>query len=163
MSKPSSELFASTIGLKANPNLLFWSIKLPSTKLKTKSDTSYINPHCIRYSQTSVNGSNEIIESMRKNGWQGDPIDVVKMNDGELTTLDNTRVVAARIAGIKVKAKVHNYNDPLPDIATMQRFTTKKGGTPMTWGQAVENRIGKQSSGFRKTYPNGSYKMNRIK
>ena len=71
---------------------------------------------------------------MKKNGWQGDPIDVVRMDDGELTTLDNTRVVAARAPGIDVKANVHGYNDPLPDQATRRRFTTPKGGVPQTWG-----------------------------
>jgi hypothetical protein len=32
------------------------------------------------------------------------------MDDGELTTFDNTRVVAARAAGIDVMANVHAYN-----------------------------------------------------
>jgi len=39
---------------------------------------------------------------MRANGWQGDAIDVVRMPDGKLTTLDNTRVLAADQAGIQV-------------------------------------------------------------
>ncbi|GFN30052.1 hypothetical protein [Paenibacillus xylaniclasticus] len=41
---------------------------------------------------------------MKANGWQGSPIDVVKMPDGKLTTVDNTRVLAARNAGINVEA-----------------------------------------------------------
>ena len=100
---------------------------------------------------------------MKEHGWKGDPIDVVRMDDGQLTTLDNTRVVAARAAGIDVKANVHGYNDPLPDQATIDRFTTPRGGAPKTWGQAVENRIGKQSSGFRRRNPRGSYNMGKIK
>ena len=100
---------------------------------------------------------------MKKNGWLGDPIDVVTMPDGKITTLDNTRVVAARAAGIRAEAGVHGYNDPLPDRATAQRFTTPKGGVPSTWGQAVENRIGKQSASFRRNSPNGSYNMKKIK
>ncbi len=39
---------------------------------------------------------------MKTNAWKGDPIDVIRMSDGKLTTIDNTRVVAAREAGIKV-------------------------------------------------------------
>lgn len=41
---------------------------------------------------------------MRTNGWKGDPVDVVKMPDGKLTSMDNTRIAAAREAGIDVKA-----------------------------------------------------------
>lgn len=100
---------------------------------------------------------------MKENGWRGDPIDVVRMDDGELTTLDNTRVVAARAAGIDVKANAHDYNDSLPDQATKRRFTTPKGGVPQTWSQAVETRIGKQSSKFRRNYPRGSYNMGKVK
>ncbi|RGG45893.1 hypothetical protein [Roseburia sp. AF20-18LB] len=43
----------------------------------------------IRYSQSSVNGSNDIIQSMRESGWKGEPIDVVEMPDGIYTTIDN--------------------------------------------------------------------------
>lgn len=52
-------------------------------------------PTGVRLSQSSVNGAAKIIESMRANGWVGDPIDVVRMPDSGLTAIDNTRVVAA--------------------------------------------------------------------
>ncbi len=120
-----------------------------------------LNPNKIRFSQSSVNGSQEIIESMAKNGWVGDPIDVVKMSDGGLTTIDNTRVVAARAAGIDVQAVVHNADDLLPEHL-IERFTTKKG-VPTTWGEAIELRIGKQNSGFRTNNPYGSFEMEKIK
>ena len=55
-----------------------------------------INPNEIRFSQSSVNGAEEIIQSMKANGWKGDPIDVIKMSDGKLTTIDNTRVVTIK-------------------------------------------------------------------
>ena len=74
-----------------------------------------IDPSEIRFSQTSLNGSQEIIGSMKKNGWKGAPIDVVEMPDGKITTIDNTRVAAAREAGIDVKANVRKYSDPLPE------------------------------------------------
>ena len=154
MSKPSSGLFMGTKGSSGYP-----AFGAGQSKAKAKAEPQSIKPDDIRFSRTSVNGSGEIIASMKKNGWQGDPIDVVRMDDGELTTLDNTRVVAARAAGIDVKANVHGYNDPLPDQATRRRFTTPKGGVPQTWGQAVENRIGKQSSKFRRNNPRGSYNM----
>jgi hypothetical protein len=122
---------------------------------------SNLNPNNIRFSQSSVNGSQEIIESMMKNGWKGDPIDVVRMADGGLTTIDNTRVVAARAAEIDVQAVIHNADDLLPKNL-IDRFTTKKG-VPTTWGEAIELRIGKQNSNFRNSNPFGSFKMERIR
>jgi hypothetical protein len=159
MSKSSSGLFASTTGAIVDISLSPSAVVSTITKTGTRS----IDPNLVRFSQTSVNGSAEIIESMKKYGWRGSPVDVVIMSDGKLTTLDNTRVVAARAAGIKVKARVHNHSDQLPNRATAERFTTSKGGVPSTWGQAVENRIGKQSQSFRRNNPYGSYNMKNIK
>jgi hypothetical protein len=94
---------------------------------------------------------------MKANGWQGEPIDVVKMPDGKLTSVDNTRVASARQTGIYVHANVHGYNDPLtPD--QMSRFATKKG-IPKTWGEAIRLRIGKQNSTFRNSFPSGSFDL----
>ncbi len=112
----------------------------------------------IRFSQSSVNGLETLINSMRKSGWKGDPIDLVRMSDGGLTTIDNTRVLAAHEAGINVKAIIHNVNDLLPKNL-IERFTTKKG-IPETWGDAIRLRIGKQNSGYRNTYPYGSKVIN---
>ncbi len=125
------------------------------------NNTTNINPKDIRFSQSSVNGSEEIIESMKKNGWKGDPIDVVQMPDGVYTTIDNTRVVSAREAGINVQANVHGYNDPLL-TEYIERFTTKKG-IPTTWGEAVELRVGKQKASFRNGNPYGAFNMEDIK
>ncbi len=119
-----------------------------------------INPNEIRFSQSSVNGAGELTDSMKSNGWKGDPIDVVKMPDGKLSTLDNTRVVAARQAGIDVQANVHGYDDLLP-IDLVERFSTKKG-VPRTWGEALNLRIGKQNSTFRNSYPSGSFDISKI-
>ena len=97
-----------------------------------------LTPTDIRYSQNSVNGSKEIIDSM-----------------------DNTRLVAATEVGIDVKAVVHKYDDPLSP-AEKDRFTTKKG-VPSTWGEAVKLRIQKQASSWRKTHPYGAYHMDKSK
>ena len=115
----------------------------------------------IRYSQNSVNGSQDIIASMEKNGWTGPPIDVVMMDDSRLTSLDNTRLFAATKVGINVKAVVHNYDDPLT-TEEKTRFTTKKG-VPDTWGEAVKLRIQKQASSWRETHPYGAYHMKKAK
>ena len=94
------------------------------------------------------------------NGWEGDPIDVVKMSDGKLTTIDNTRVVAAREAGIDVQSIIHDSNEILPKNL-IKRFTTDKG-IPETWGDAIELRIRKQKASFRNNNPLGADVMERI-
>ncbi|CAI8737065.1 hypothetical protein COM13_12345 [Bacillus pseudomycoides] len=98
---------------------------------------------------------------MKANGWKGDPIDVVKMPDGKLTTIDNTRVAAAREVGIEVQATIRNYSDPLP-ADMVARFTTPKG-TPKTWGEALDLRIQKQKASFRNNNPMGSYDLEKMK
>ncbi|NJD06126.1 MAG: hypothetical protein FIA97_06465 [Methylococcaceae bacterium] len=89
---------------------------------------------------------------MRANGWQGAPIDVVRMSDGALTTFDNTRVLAAQRAGIDVQALIHNAGDAFP----AGRWTPRSGVQPSTWEEAVQVRIQQQNSVFRNTYPSGS-------
>lgn len=79
-----------------------------------ESGTATINPNDIRFSQSSVNGASEIIDSMKAKGWDGDQIDVVRMPDGNLTTIANTRVLAARYAEIDVQANVHAFDEVLP-------------------------------------------------
>ena len=113
-----------------------------------------VNSKNIRFSQSSVNDAKEIIESMTQKGWDGDPIDVVRMTDGKLTTLDNTRLLAAKTVGIDVQANIHLFDEILPEHL-VPRFTTAKG-VPKTWGDAVKLRIGKQNKGYRERYPFGS-------
>lgn len=125
--------------------------------LRTKS----VSAGNIRFSQTSVNGAGNIIDSMKKHGWNGDAIDVVKMPDGKLTTIDNTRLFAAQTVGIKAKVVIHSFNEKILDKVTKDRLTTKKG-RPMTWGEAVKLRIEKQSSSYKKNNPNGSKKLNKV-
>lgn len=92
---------------------------------------------------------------MKKRGWVGEAIDVVRMLDGKLMTLDNTRVLSARYAGIDVWANVHPYAEPLSE-GMAERFTTRQG-IPDTWGRAVELKIGKQRESYRRPYPSGPY------
>ncbi|KAA0925445.1 filamentous hemagglutinin N-terminal domain-containing protein [Psychrobacter sp. ANT_H56B] len=94
------------------------------------------------------------------NAWIGDPVDVVNMPDGAPTSVDNTRILAAREAGVKVEANVHNYSDPIPlERAENLIF---EGKVPSTWGEAIELRVKKQATqrGVSKewpdTFPNGS-------
>ena len=114
-----------------------------------------INPKEIRFSQSSVNGAKEIISIMKEHGWKGTPIDVVIMPDNKITTIDNTRVVAARYAGIDTHSIIHKFDDILPS-EMVERFTTPKGKIPVTWGDAITLRIGNQNKEFRTIYPYGS-------
>jgi hypothetical protein len=114
-----------------------------------------LDPVTIRFSQHSVTGTSAITDSMRANGWVGAPIDVVRMPDGALTTIDNTRVLSARQAGIDVSANVHGFDEPLP-ADMIGRFTTRTGPVA-TWGQAIGQRIGRQNATLRTTYPMGSW------
>ena len=63
---------------------------------------------------------------MRARGWKGTPIDVVRLGDGKLTAIDNTRVLAAHRAGITVYVAVHAADDALP-AELVGRFTTRAG------------------------------------
>lgn len=119
-----------------------------------KADIQQLDPNDIRFSQSSVNGTADLTNSMKANGWKGAPIDVIRMPDGKLIAIDNTRVLAASRAGIKVEARVHDASEALP-TEYIERFRTRKG-TPSTWGDAVDLRIGNQSAGYRNKYPDGS-------
>ncbi|WP_299432033.1 DUF6443 domain-containing protein [uncultured Aquimarina sp.] len=129
--------------------------------LKDLSKSVKLSTNSIRFSQTSVNGLEDLVGSMKKNGWAGDPIDVVKMEDGGLTTIDNTRVLAAHEAGISVEAVIRQSDELLP-ASMSERFPhpKKKGVYAKTWGEAINFRIGKQNSGYRNTYPSGSQVIN---
>lgn len=126
----------------------------------------------IRFSQNSVSFGkvdratgqaftyDELVTSMRTNGWKGDPVDVVRMQDGRLTSIDNTRIRAAREAGIDVQANVRAFDSPLT-ASEIGRFT-KGIQIPSTWGDAVTIRINSQTNGFGVKYPYGADTLPRV-
>lgn len=116
-----------------------------------------ISPSAIKFSQSSVNDLKILMDSMQKSGWKWtkSPIDIVRMQDGSLVTLDNTRVLAAHEVGINVRAIIRNANDPLPKNL-IKRFKTKKDGDPQTWGEAIKFRINNQNKAFKVIHPSGS-------
>ncbi|MEZ6881943.1 hemagglutinin repeat-containing protein [Enterobacter sp. KB-280D8] len=140
----------------------------------TKKEPVTLNANDVRLSQNTVSFNkterdtkqkytyDDLVTSMRKDGWKGDPVDVVTMPDGKVTSIDNTRIAAAREAGIDVKATVRNYNDKLT-AAEMLRFSDpKRGLSPTTWGEAITGRINKQSGSFSKDNPYGANESPRI-
>ncbi|CAF1312704.1 unnamed protein product [Adineta steineri] len=124
-----------------------------------REEEEELPPEVIRFSQDNVNKPEHIEEienRMITDGWEGDPIDVVQMPDEELTSVDNRRVLAAQNAGIKVLAKVHKADDPLPEDQ-IKRFTVPGLPPPKTWGEAVMIRVQNQPSYWmRVTFPYGT-------
>jgi len=130
----------------------------------TKPQRISVDANEVRVSQKTVSFQkdgytfDDIVESMEKDGWKdvpGKELDIVRMKDGKLTAIDNTRVVAAREAGIKVEGNLRKYNDPLTP-AEVERFTRKGFDPPKTWGEAVDVRIKAQGAKFARENPEGA-------
>jgi hypothetical protein len=126
-----------------------------------------LNAGDVRFSQEWVSSKTrdgiplpDLTKNMRNNGWRGDPIDVVRMPDGGLTSVDNRRLVAAREAGIRVEANVRGFDDPLTPQES--RRLSSRGSVPKTWGEAVTLRIQRQPNGFPAASPYGSHVVPRI-
>ena len=110
----------------------------------------------IRHSQSNVRATlPEIVQSMKAEGWQGPPIDVVRMADGGLTAVDNTRLAAANLTRTPVRANIRGATEAFPSSRGPQYFRGPSGH-PATWGEAILNRISRQHPLWRKLYPNGS-------
>lgn len=105
-----------------------------------------INPEDINFTQRSM-GENyaEIAQSLRENGWQGQPVDVIRTKDGKYISMDNRRIAAAREAGVDVHAIVHELDEPLTAGKQIQYRVqdpkSKDGFVPETWGEAIYNRL----------------------
>ena len=114
-------------------------------------DRKFDRAECDTISQNNVRSSlSEITQSMKANEWQGSPIDVVRMADGSLVAVDNTRLAAASLSKTPVQAVIRGFDEAFP--------SARAGGNLQgaTWGDAVLNRIGGQKPDWRKLYPNGS-------
>jgi RHS repeat-associated protein len=115
------------------------------------SNVVTLDASAIRFSQSNVRNSlPQLTSSMKANGWQGAPIDVVKMADGSLTAIDNTRLAAAGLSNTRVQATIRGFGEAFP--------STRAGGNLRgeTWGEAVLNRIAGQKPAWQRLYPNGS-------
>lgn len=120
------------------------------------SEITSLNAQEVRLSQRTVSYSkvdratgnvytyDDLVSSMRQNGWRGDPVDVARMPDGKLTSMDNTRITAAREAGIEVQATVRDYSDRL----TAQMQEARGWERYNTWGEALTARIQAQGAKF---------------
>jgi filamentous hemagglutinin len=127
--------------------------------------TISLDPTKLSFSQATVSyqkggkhyNYESMVKSMQKDGWNGDPVDIVIMPNGTATSMDNTRILAAREASVSIKAKVRDFNTLLTP-AEKDRF--KSGNKiPRTWGEAIKIRIEKQGQfekGWEINFPYGS-------
>jgi hypothetical protein len=112
----------------------------------------------------------DLAASMRSDGWHGGPIDVVDLPDGNVLSLDNRRLLAAREAGLdEIPTVRHHPDEPFPprrgrspsftlsdDVYRLPDGSlvrgAEQGGTPVyradrqpsTWGEAALFRAARQ-------------------
>lgn len=95
----------------------------PAQLEQTLSVTQMLPPEQIRFTQRSISREtsdglpiHELAKAMAEVGWRGNPIHAVIWEDGGITSLDNRRVRAARMAGLdQVPTAVHAPSDRLAD------------------------------------------------
>ena len=142
------------------------------TKIVIPEKNVQIDPSKVRFSQENVSDYSKHVKLIEDNKYTypktWDNVDVVRMEDGKLTTFDNRRVLAASKTGIKVKANIYDYRKTLPKGFANQRFGSPKMPNPQqyikTWGDAIRFRINnpKNPSFFKSQYPSGSWELPNI-
>ena len=131
------------------------------------AEAVWLESSVIRHSQKSISyakrGGYTLDDIAR--GYAENPtdprlsIDAVRMRDGLLTSVDNSRpAVLNATGGGQIQTRIRAFDEPLTDKEIF-RFTTRVDNVervPTTWGDAVEARIWKQGDQFISYYPNGS-------
>lgn len=105
-----------------------------------------VDPKTLRWTQNRAGAkgrADALRQSMRADGWNGPPIDVVQTSEG-LVTVDHTRTLVAQEVGIqRIPVRVHMPNEPLaPDM--MAPGAERFGPGVRTWGEAAAQRAGNQ-------------------
>jgi hypothetical protein len=133
-----------------------WVIESPRTAVGAVE----LDARAVQFSQSNVRRTlPEIVQSMRANGWQGAPIDVVRMPNGALVAVDNTRLAAAKLTGTPVQATVRSFDEAFPllrDPKNQYFSNLTTGQRPASWGEAALNRISRQEPLWIQRYPTGS-------
>ena len=145
------------------------ALKSPSGDYILPVGRQTIDPTRTSFSQATVsyqkrgkdyNYDSMVSEMKKQRKWIGEPVDVVNMPGRVPTSMDNTRIMAAREAGVKVEANVHNFNDFIP--IGRARTLQYEGKLPKTWGEAIQFRIKRQETqkgvptGWSQKFPDGS-------
>ncbi|MES2770383.1 MAG: hypothetical protein V4623_00100 [Pseudomonadota bacterium] len=129
-----------------------------ASEIPSKIEAEWIDSSTIRFSQSTVSATKirrtatyslaAIEASMRTKGFDKKCcIDVVRMPDGNLTSMDNTRLLAAKRTKVPVYASVHEFNERIPQQQCLQRyfFDATTGLPSATWGEAMHARLGQQN------------------
>jgi len=86
-------------------------------------------------------------------------IDAVRMPDGRLTTLDNSRpAVRKTVAGGFICVRERHFDEPLAKGDAVRFTALGPDGDiliPHTWGEAVQTRIQRSAPGFGERHPFG--------
>jgi len=162
LERPSAEAIDTTAVEREAVTNIGRPVDVPSNEIgNVKLGFQTLDPTTIGFTQSSVSFAKagasydleSLVASMSKDGWVGKPIDVVAMPDGTLASIDNTRVLAARMANIDVQANVRGFDELITD-PVRQFSLTEAGVVPDTWGDAALLRINKPIQNA--TYPNMS-------
>jgi hypothetical protein len=127
-----------------------------------------VDSKLVRFTQNTVNRNNFdwVVKNMQTSKWNTDilpPIEVVRMKDGVLTSIDNKRLLASKNLNINAKVIIHSFDEVMPnnfafDTAGKPRFINPKTGqVAKTYGEAATYRIMRQYGNFGTQFPNGSY------
>jgi hypothetical protein len=112
-----------------------------------------VDPREIGFSQTTVSYRktrmtesgekitytyDDLVAGMKADGWNGSPLNVVRMPDGSLTSIDNTRLLAAREANIDAQVVIHNYADEISNASALE-YARPNMAAPKSWGEAIQS------------------------
>ncbi len=120
-----------------------------------------LDPNSIKFGQENVKAVTsdgikieDLKTSMMTEGWKGDPIHVVQLEDGSLVSLDNRRLMAARQAvaegglrgpdGAKVTTiptQVHSHKEPIPQDWAVEGFVAEKNVYRLDDGNLTTEKV----------------------
>lgn len=112
-----------------------------------------IDPNVLQFSQNSINRTELRVIALSA-GWNGEPISVIPMPDGSLTSLDNRRVMAARKLGIQANVRLLDPAGVVPPELLADRFDKYKLPAGSTWLDVVHARIADQGR-WKVAHPHG--------
>ncbi len=58
---------------------------------------------------------NDLANAIHYKGFKGDPLDIVEIRPGRYISMDNRRLLCAKVSKINVDAIIHNWNDLLDE------------------------------------------------
>ncbi len=154
----------TVLTVKGDLPALFKGVNLNIT-MKGKTPVAHVagdlDPNTIKFSQENVKAAtsdgikiDDLKTSMMTEGWKGEPIHVVQLEDGSLVSLDNRRLMAARQAvaegglrgpdGSKVTTiptQVHSHKEPIPQDWAVEGFVADKNVYRLEDGKLTTEKV----------------------